>query len=268
MDFSKVKLVITDMDGTLLNSKHQVSDLFFEQFKLLKKNNIQFVAASGRQYHSIVSKLHSIEKDITIVAENGAITKRDGKELFVNAFKKDDMRYLISEIIKIPDAHLVICGKTKAYFLEKSEGLAGSVTEYYSEYQTLENFDDLPNDDLLKIAIYHEKASENFLYPTLKYLEKDWQLKISGEFWLDIALKENHKGNAIARLQKEFGITPEETMVFGDYQNDLEMLKLAKYSFAMKNAHPLVKETASYETLSNDEGGVEKVLTELLEGRE
>jgi len=56
MDLSEVKLIVTDMDGTLLNSKHEVSSLFFEQFEQLKTNNIQFVVASGRQYHSIYLK--------------------------------------------------------------------------------------------------------------------------------------------------------------------------------------------------------------------
>ncbi|MDG2280118.1 MAG: HAD-IIB family hydrolase, partial [Flavicella sp.] len=82
MDFSKVKLVVTDMDGTLLNSNHEVSERFFEIHKKLKEKNIHFAAASGRQYHSIISKLVSIKKDITVIAENGAFAKQDEEELF------------------------------------------------------------------------------------------------------------------------------------------------------------------------------------------
>ena len=53
-------------------------------------------------------------------------------------------------------------------------------------------------------------------------------------------------------------------MAFGDYHNDLEMLNIAKYSFAMENAHPDVKEIANHETLSNDELGVEYILAKVL----
>ena len=53
-------------------------------------------------------------------------------------------------------------------------------------------------------------------------------------------------------------------MVFGDYNNDLEMLALGKFSFAMANAHPTVKKMANYHTLSNDELGVEVILKKLL----
>ena len=69
------------MDGTLLNSKHEVSPLFFELFKRLKEKNILFVAASGRQYHSIIEKLDYIKDDILIVAENGAIVKDRSTEI-------------------------------------------------------------------------------------------------------------------------------------------------------------------------------------------
>ena len=75
-----------------------------------------------------------------------------------------------------------------------------------------------------------------------------------------------HKGFALHKLQQLYNISPAETMVFGDYNNDLEMLALAEFSFAMENAHPNVKAVANYETSSNDDLGVEKILESLLKG--
>jgi len=83
MDLSNIKVVVSDMDGTLLNSNHEVSDRFFELFAQLKKRNIEFVAASGRQYHSIIHKLAPIKDEITVIAENGAFIKQQEKELLV-----------------------------------------------------------------------------------------------------------------------------------------------------------------------------------------
>ena len=62
----------------------------------------------------------------------------------------------------------------------------------------------------------------------------------------------------------EFQIASNEIMVFGDYNNDLEMLELSDYSFAMANAHPNVLKTAKYTTHSNDDFGVERILEKLL----
>lgn len=264
MDLSKVKLIVTDMDGTLLNSKHEVSDLFFEQFKILKEKNIKFVAASGRQYHSILDKLKSIKKDIAIVAENGAYVMENGKELYVNYFEATDVINFIKIAKDISHVFIVLAGKKKAYFLKGNPELETLVSEYYSENEVLNSFDVLPEDEILKIALYHPKGSEANIYPFLKHLENDWQIKVSGEFWVDIALPTNHKGTALESIQQQMGITEKETMAFGDYMNDVEMLKKAKYSFAMKNAHNEVKKIANYQTLSNDNLGVESVIAKLI----
>lgn len=76
MDLSKIKMVVSDMDGTLLNSNHQVSEQFFELFKELQSRDITFVAASGRQYNSIIDKLAPIKDEIIVIAENGGFAKK------------------------------------------------------------------------------------------------------------------------------------------------------------------------------------------------
>ncbi len=252
------------MDGTLLNSNHEVSDLFFEQFKKLKENNIHFVAASGRQYHSILEKLKTIEEDITIVAENGAYIVRNGEQLYVNAIARKDIEGIIPICQAIKGTQLVICGKKKAYILKGQERFENTVSEFYCSYEVLDSFDNLPQDDFFKVALCHYEGSESHIYPHLKHLENKWQLKISGKQWIDISQKSTHKGNAISQLQDQLKISTTQTMAFGDYNNDTEMLELAKYSFAMGNAHPNIKEIAHYETLTNDQNGVENILAQLI----
>lgn len=265
MDLSKVKLVISDMDGTLLNSKHEVNPLFFEQFKKLQENNIQFVAASGRQYDSIVDKLGAIENEITIVAENGAYIVRDGKTLFMNDIPRKNILEFVPIIEPISGINMVVCGKKSAYILNNSTPeFVHTITEFYSNFTAIDSFKYLPEDHFFKIALCHYEGSEKNIYPHVKQLEADWQVKISGEQWIDISQKSAHKGNAITKLQTELGISPAETMAFGDYNNDIEMLRLADFSFAMANAHPNVKEVANYSTTSNDEYGVGSVLEQLL----
>ena len=88
-DFSKVKLVVSDMDGTLLNSKGEVSNRFFELFKELQKRNITFCAASGRQHNSIVSKLDAIKDEIYVIAENGGVAKKRDNVILSNFLKPE-----------------------------------------------------------------------------------------------------------------------------------------------------------------------------------
>ena len=265
MDFSGVKLVVSDMDGTLLNDQHEVSDLFFEQFEQLKFLGVRFVAASGRQYHSILGKLKSIESDLMIVAENGAYVVENGKDVYVNAFSKLDVYELVKELNNIHQAQIVLAGKKQAYFLKTTQDLELLIAEYYCEYKVVSSFKELPKDEILKIAVYHPLGSELHILPEVKHLKNKWQIKVSGENWLDIALPNNHKGNAVATIQHQMGITPEQTMAFGDYQNDVEMLQKAHFSFAMENAHPDVKKIANFRTTTNQERGVENILAQVLQ---
>jgi Cof subfamily protein (haloacid dehalogenase superfamily) len=264
MDFSKVKLVVTDMDGTLLNSKHEVSDRFFEIHKALKERNIHFSAASGRQYHSIISKLLPLKKDITIIAENGAFAMQDEEELFTYDLPIATLLNSLSYVRDIEGIGIILCGKKYAYLENSNPEFVDTIKQFYSSYKIVEDFSKVKDDTFFKVAIHHPECSETHIYPKVKHLESEMQVIVSGKNWLDISNINANKGNALTNLQQKLGITPAETMAFGDYNNDLKMLEKADYSYAMKNAHPNVKKIANYETLSNEDRGVEYILEQLI----
>jgi len=267
MDFSKIKLVVTDMDGTLLNSKSEVSEHFFTIFNQLKKHNIQFIAASGRQYQSIIDRLGSIKNDITIIAENGAIAKQGNNELFSTSLPIKNCIKSIELLRTINNTNIVLCGKNAAYIETKDERFISIFKQYYTEYKIVEDLTKVIDDEFLKIAAYHFECSETHIYPIVQHLKNEMQVIVSGEHWLDISHNNANKGYALNILQNKLGITKEETMVFGDYHNDLKMLELAYFSYAMENAHPTVKRIARFQTKSNDEQGVEMVLERLINSR-
>ncbi|MCL6267856.1 HAD family hydrolase [Flagellimonas myxillae] len=263
MDLSQIKMVVTDMDGTLLNSNHEVSPRFFEIFTALQQKNIQFVAASGRQYHSIVDKLKPIKEEILVIAENGALVKDKDRELLVTPIQQDLKDELLEVIDQIEGAHAMLCGKYNAYFDGRSAAFLGDLKEYYSNYEIHESLKDV-TDEIIKIAVYHNQNAETHIYPALKDLEHLLKVKVSGLYWVDLNHSDAHKGYALEKLMKAQGLSSNEVMVFGDYNNDLEMLELSDYSFAMANAHPNVKKVAKFNTASNDDFGVERILEQLI----
>ncbi len=251
------------MDGTLLNSAHEVSERFLELFEKLKERDILFVAASGRQYQSIVDKLAPIKNDILVIAENGGIAMQNGTELVSTPLHQSAKNRVLNILASLENIHPVLCGKNSAHILGNSPKFEEKLQEYYSEYTVLEDLKSFEG-EILKIAVYHFESSEKYIYPSLKHLEGDLQVKVSGEHWVDISSLDANKGYALQKIQELNNVTPEETMVFGDYNNDLEMLAMADFSFAMENAHPNVKKTAKYSTSSNDDFGVERILEKLL----
>ncbi|AWX45576.1 Sugar phosphatase YbiV [Flagellimonas maritima] len=263
MDLSKIRMVVTDMDGTLLNSKHEVSDRFFEIFNELKQKNIQFVAASGRQYHSMLDKLSSIKDDIYFIAENGAYIRKNNSVLLTTPLEKKSVHNILQILSNVPGAYPVLCSKDTAYVTGSSSKFLKMLQEYYTAFKVVDN-QAIVKDEILKIAIYHFENSEEYIYPKVKHLEKSLKVKVSGANWVDVSHINAHKGFALEKLMGTYGITSDEIMVFGDYNNDLEMLELSNYSFAMANAHPNVKRAAKFETLSNEEFGVEKIMEKLI----
>ncbi len=266
MNLSKVKLVVSDMDGTLLNSNHEISSDFFNLFEQLN-NYIHFVAASGRQYQSIAEKFTPILDDITIIAENGGLLMQGGKELICTALPPEKIYKLITKTRKIKGAYTVLCGRKRAYIETDDHNFISLFSEFYNDYKIMKDLSEIPDDAILKIAVYHFDSSEKYLFPEVKHLEKEMKIKISGKNWLDISHFDANKGFALEKVQKNMGISKAETMVFGDYNNDLEMLELADFSFAMENAHENVKKAAKYHTASNDENGVVNILRELIKAK-
>ena len=251
------------MDGTLLNSKHEVSLRFFEIYEELKKKNIAFVAASGRQYHSMVDKLESIKNEILVIAENGALIKKQEETLLTTPINKSEVNRILDTVRPLENVHPVLCCQNNAFVGGDSNEFIDMLREYYSEFEIVENQKQV-DEEVLKIAIYHFENSEKHIYPNVKHLEGDLKVKVSGANWVDVSDLNAHKGYALKKVMDYFQIESNEIMVFGDYNNDLEMLELSDYSFAMANAHPNVLKTAKYITHSNDDFGVERILEKLL----
>ncbi len=134
MKLSQVKMVVTDMDGTLLNSKNEVSTQFFELYEGLKSHKVHFVAASGRQHNSIEDKLSSISEEITIVAENGSYIKQGDTELGTTLLSADDVKLLIPVIREAAGLYGVLCGKKSAYIEERDPKFQNILQEYYTKF--------------------------------------------------------------------------------------------------------------------------------------
>lgn len=264
MDFSKIKLVVTDMDGTLLNDNHEVSHRFYNQFQKLKEKNVHFVAASGRQFQSIQGKLNKIKDHISIIGENGGIMQHADEIKVLLKLSKADVTECIKMLRNINNCYPVVCGSKAAYIDSKDQTFYERLKNYYTVVERVDDLLKVSDDDFLKIAVFHFESSEEHIYPHMKHFERKFQVIVSGRNWLDISHIDANKAYALNIIQKEMGLSAKETMVFGDFNNDIEMLKLADLSFAMANAHPKVKQTAKYITKSNNENGVEEILDQLL----
>ncbi len=253
------------MDGTFLNSSHEVSPEFPEIYEELKRRNILFVPASGRQMLGITKYFGEIENEMAFIAENGGYVIYKNKELFADKLEQKHMNEIITAVRGISGAALVLSGKKKAYVETGNQDFIDYISQFYTSNERREDLTQAVDDSIFKVAVYHPEGSEKYVYPVLKEFEKyGLEIVVSGQYWLDVMNKNINKGNALEKLQKALDITPQQTMAFGDYMNDIEMLENSKYSYAMKNAHPSVKKAASFEACTNDNFGVLKIIKDYL----
>lgn len=264
MYFKDIKLVATDMDGTLLNAAKELPVNFLPVFRQLSARGILFAAASGRQFYNIRNQFKAIQDELVFIAENGSYVAYRGQELLVQALDRQTVDRLIAIARDIPDAFIILCGKKQAYIENDTPEFVKNVNMYYDRWEKVDDLLQVGDDTFLKIAVCDLAGSENNSYLHFKHLENELEVKVSGSIWLDLSHKLANKGRAINMIQKYFGIDFNETMVFGDYLNDLEMMKEGYFSYAVENAHADVKAAARFLTASNEENGVMQVLESLL----
>lgn len=203
---------------------------------------------------------------MVFVAENGSYVVRDDAELSSISLEVGFARRFVTDIRRLREAGhnigAVWCGRRAAY-IERTD--AAFVTEVASFYESLEIVDDLLEvpEGALKFAVYDFEDSEASA-PVIACLCEPYQVVASTTHWMDIMSPDANKGGAVRSLQAALGIAPEQTAVFGDYLNDLEMLDEADHSFAMANAHPEVIRRARYLAPSNQEHGVLTTVARLL----
>ncbi|UYZ60710.1 HAD family hydrolase [Hymenobacter latericus] len=264
MPFADIKLIATDVDGTLLNSRHELSPDFYALFEQLKARQVVFSVASGRQYHNLRNRFASIADRVVFIAENGSYVVWQDEQLLVQALAPGVVTGLLERARQLAGVRVVLCGKRTAYIEEAAPEFRALIQKFYDAVELVPDLREVAGDEFLKIALWDARGAETHLLPHFAHLQGELQVMVSGQYWLDIAHGLASKGRALAALQQQYGIAPAQTMVFGDYLNDLDMMQQAQFSYAMANAHPRVKQAARYQARSNDEFGVAAVLAQVL----
>lgn len=263
-----VRLIATDMDGTLLDTNGAIPSGFWPILDELQRRGITFVVASGRQYHTLVRLFEGREQEISFIAENGTHVVHKGAEFSTSPIRRSAALRIIeavrSHVDQGHDLGAVWCGGGSAYVERTDAAFLREADLYYARLATVDRFEDAP-EDALKLAIFATGSADD---PELKDLRSSCapcQVVVSAQHWIDIMPPDINKGVALAAMQHRLSITPDETVVFGDYLNDLEMLDVASNSFAMANAHPEVRVRARYVAPPNSAHGVLRVLAELVD---
>lgn len=261
-----IKLIATDLDGTLLGSDKVIPEEIFELARALKQKGILFVPASGRSPYTVRANFAPIAEDIDYICDNGAVAISEGKTVYARPVPPE----IVKEVLdwgKDEDVHILLCGSQTTY-LESVDGTKYEphVKPYYFKRVDYSELAEI-KDDVNKIAICDLRNPRTGSYSRLaEMLAGRAAVTVSGEVWMDVMQNGIDKGKALTAIQKHRGISPDETVAFGDFYNDIPLLKCAKYAYVMKNANKDMYEYGNRIADSNDEGGVLKVIKQIADG--
>lgn len=256
-----IRLIASDIDGTLVrDGEHRMNPEFFDVILRLREKGIQFAAASGRQWASVEAIFEPIKEKIFYLSDNGAYVGCHGRNLFLNTIDRDDVMEMVKAIRAVPGLEVMLGGPDVVYVDTKNHEFINLLRDGY-QFRTVEVKDVTEvEDQIIKVSAYRTHKIQEAVQGLSDRFGNRLKMTISGDMWLDCMAPGVCKGQAVRLLQESLEIKPEETMVFGDQLNDLEMMEQAYYSFAVANAREEVKKAARFQADSNVNGGVLKIL--------
>lgn len=271
------KMVMIDLDGTLLNDKKQVSKRNVEMIQRIQaEKNVLFVITTGKNINDITQVLETIGDSINqyIIASNGAIIKDNVKQDYlVKKYIGQDQILKMIDIYKkqhlkgIFHTHEIqLTDENEQYQINQNTKLVENLKKYYleNEISTTSMISLCGNERDLKQMKEKLKVEFPELDATdICHFIVDRDKEIYETKYIDIMKKDCTKANAIKILADHLDINKEEIIVIGDGANDISMFEMSGYKIAMGNANDKLKEKADYITDSNNQDGVAKALEEI-----
>ncbi|HMR50242.1 MAG TPA: Cof-type HAD-IIB family hydrolase [Arachnia sp.] len=264
---SDLRLVVTDMDGTLLRPDGTTPEGLWPILAELRERGVLFAAASGRQHGSLTRIFEERADGVVYIADNGCLVVENGEVISTTPLDlsaAERMVHTARDLSRRLGIGLVWSGPRSAYVERGDERTYSGSQQYYAAMELVDDLLDI-GEPPLKVAFYGPDGFTEETVATITRAAGSSRTLVSGRRWVDVQNPVADKAVGVRDLQARHGIGPDQTVVFGDFLNDLQLMGTATYSYAMANAHPEVLAAAAYRAPNNAEQGVIQVLNQILE---
>lgn len=259
------KLVVCDLDGTLLTPEHRLGDYTRSVLERLREGGLELMLASGRHFQDIRALSDQLGGNGCLISSNGAaVHDREARLVHRTVIDPECVGFLIGDPA-FANVHTNVF-RSEDWLVERPEPY---LLQYHQDSGFNYRITDLANlerDDILKVFFYGETAELEGLEGLILERYAD---RLSTTFSLPVTLEVMaqgvSKGTALARVAERLGLALSDVLAFGDGMNDREMLRLAGKGVRMGNADPRLKEALPDldEIGTNREESVARYLEEL-----
>ena len=270
-----IRVIATDMDGTLLDPKGQLDLPRLEKIlDKLDQCDIRFVIATGNEVHRMRQLLGHLAERVVLVVANGARIFENDELLQAQTWDDAMVDKALGHFKgrECQDQFVVTAMnggfvKEGTVFTELDKFMTPEMIEkLYQRMNFVDEFDPNLFGGVLKMSmVVGEERLDSVLQEVNDLFDGRVRAVSSGYGCIDILQDGIHKAWGLVELLKRWNLKPEQIMAFGDSENDIEMLELAGISYAMENAEEAVKRVATKVAPANSQAGVYKVLENWLE---
>lgn len=259
----RIRLVASDMDGTMLDPEGELPQETFELIDRLHDAGVRFVAASGRRFDTLQELFAPVADRIDFVAANGAQVVVDGRLIDREVFSHAAVRRLARAVDLFDTLHLALFDDVRSYLLDDESAFEREIDK---NLPLPVRMHDVPSPEvsIVKASVYCDESVMDMAYALTRELGDDFVFAPSGVRWIDVMQRGVNKATGIEQVLAAHDIRPDEVMAFGDSMNDYEILRMVGLGCAMENGRSAIKQIAHRVIGSNVQHSVQKELAALL----
>jgi len=260
---NKIKMVATDIDGTILNYNGEFSKEVLDCIKKLNDIGVKVVLVTGRMHKSAKKIADELGLKTPIVSYQGALVRDNtaNENIIYERYIPNDKAKSIISWCKLADVHINLYINDDLYVEKEND-----FTKKYAGHQHIPfnvvSFDKIKIDKVNKILLidYNDADKITFLSNKLQEDYPDLFIVKSTDFFCEVCHKEATKGDGVGCLEQFYGITKDEILTIGDHNNDIELIKSGGIGVAMGNATEELKSVADYVTDTVENNGFVKAI--------
>ncbi|MEW9053141.1 MAG: Cof-type HAD-IIB family hydrolase [Neobacillus sp.] len=263
-----MKCFSIDLDGTLLNSEHEISEENIKVIKELEDQGHEVILNTGRAYADVI-KLKAVQNmEVPIFCVNGSVLYSRTREILFEATISNDVYRELFPILKGLGVGILVYTNYGGFPSTLPPLHAKSKEELTHLFETY-NYDQILEKENLKIykliALTHHDELEK-VEEVKRALDGKFDISMASSFPnnVEITSSEAHKGKALLRYQDMMNLSFDEIFAFGDGGNDLAQFEVATTSVAMGNAPLSIQQQADLVSKTNDEDGFAYAIRNLL----
>lgn len=267
---NKKYLIALDMDGTLLNSNHEISPETKQYLKTLAKQGHKIIISSGRPIRGIFSYYQELELNTPIICYNGSYIYPGEEKDFPEyrfAFPKEKILQIINDIGYDKLDNIILETNNDIYFLKDDESLDVFFTKKNMNVH-LGKIEDNLNEDTMTMLIKIKDTKYNNVIESAINKHQNIKLRFWSGKWYHISeiyFDSINKGKALQKIANYYNIDTNHIIAFGDATNDIELLSYAGTGIAMKNAEEELKNYADkISEFDNNNNGIKIELEKII----